>query len=55
MTEVMLLPCTFDTGKPGCPTKRQVVTTDHVHEETTAEATRPVFTVRPAVENISDV
>jgi len=27
----------------------------HVHEETTAEATSPVFTVRPAVENISDV
>ena len=27
----------------------------HVHEDTTAEATRPVLTVRPAVLNISDV
>lgn len=27
----------------------------HVHEETTAEATNPDFTVRPAVLNISDV
>lgn len=27
----------------------------HVHEETTADATRPDFTVRPAVLNISEV
>lgn len=27
----------------------------HVHEETTADATKPVLTVLPAVENISEV
>lgn len=27
----------------------------HVHDDTTADATNPVFTVRPAVLNISDV
>lgn len=29
--------------------------TNQVQDETTADATRPVFTVRPAVENISEV
>jgi hypothetical protein len=29
--------------------------TNQVQDETTAEATRPVFTVRPAVENVSEV